>query len=243
MTIVSPERLAKVFVEVSDSLVDDFDLIDFLQMLAQRTAELAAASVVGIVLTDQQGNLQFMAASQEDARLLELFQLQNDEGPCLDAFHAMEPVVNTDLSQATNRWPRFAPHATAAGYVTVHAFPLRLRAQAIGALNIFGSDDETALSDEDIAIVQSLADMASIALLQERAIRRGELLTEQLQGALNSRIIIEQAKGAVAQARGISVDEAFSAIRSYARSHNLRLSDIAHTIVTAPVSLPALLPP
>jgi GAF domain-containing protein len=243
MTIVSPERLAKVFVEVSDSLVDDFDLIDFLQMLAQRTAELAAASVVGIVLTDQQGNLQFMAASQEDARLLELFQLQNDEGPCLDAFHAMEPVVNTDLSQAANRWPRFAPHATAAGYVTVHAFPMRLRAQAIGALNIFGSDHETALSEEDMAIVQSLADMASIALLQERAIRGRELLTEQLQGALNSRIIIEQAKGAVAQARGISVDEAFNAIRSYARSHNLRLGDVAHTIVTTPLSLPALLPP
>ncbi len=242
MTIVSAERLAKVFVEVSDSLIDDFDLIDFLQMLAQRTAELAAAAVVGIVLTDQQGNLQFMAGSQEDARLLELFQLQNDEGPCLDAFHALEPVVNTDLSQAADRWPRFAPHAAAAGYVTVHAFPLRLRAQAIGALNIFGSDEEAALSDEDIAIVQSLADMASIALLQERAIRRGELLTEQLQGALNSRIVIEQAKGAVAQARGISVDEAFNAIRSYARSHNLRLSDVAHAIVTTPESVPALLP-
>ena len=124
--------------------------------------------------------------------------------------------------------------------MTVHAFPLRLRSQSIGALNIFGSGREPVLTDDDVMVVQSLADMASIALLQERAIRRGELLTEQLQNALNTRIVIEQAKGAVAQARGISVDEAFTAIRSYARGHNLRLADVANTLVTAPSSLPIL---
>jgi GAF domain-containing protein len=241
MTTVSAQRLARVFVEVSDTLVDDFDLIDFLQMLAMRTAELASASVVGIVLADQHGQLQFMAASQEDARLLELFQLQNDEGPCLDAFRSVEPVVNTDLSHADRRWPRFAPHATAAGYLTVHAFPLRLRAQAVGALNIFGTGHEPVLTADDIAVVQSLADMASIALLQERAIRRGEVLTEQLQSALNSRVIIEQAKGAVAQARGVSVDEAFEILRSYARSNNLHLSAVAYAVVTTPANLASLL--
>jgi GAF domain-containing protein len=198
---------------------------------------------VGIVLADQYGQLQFMAASQEDAKLLELFQLQHDEGPCLDAFQAMEPVVNTDLSQAAGRWPRFAPHAAAAGYQTVHAFPLRLRAQAIGALNIFGTDRESVFADDDIAVVQSFADLASIALLQERAIRRGEVLTEQLQGALNSRIIIEQAKGAVAQARGISVDEAFGVLLSHARSHSERLSEVAHAVVTTPERMLALLDP
>ena len=241
MTTVSAERLAKVFVAVSDTLVDDFDLVEFLQMLALRTAELAAASVVGIVLSDANGHLQFMAGSQEDARLLELFQLQNDEGPCLDAFRATAPVVNTDLRLAGDRWPRFAPHATAAGFRTVHAFPLRLRAQAIGALNIFGTANEPVLTDEDIAVVQSLADLASIALLQERAIRRSEILTEQLQGALNSRVIIEQAKGAVAQANGVSVDAAFEAIRTYARAHNQRLSDVAYTVVTTPDGLPGLM--
>jgi GAF domain-containing protein len=241
MTTVSPQRLAQVFVEVSDTLVDDFDLIDFLQTLAMRTAELAEASVVGIVLADQHGQLQFMAASQEDARLLELFQLQNDEGPCLDAFRTMEPVANTDLGQAADRWPRFAPHAVAAGYQTVHAFPLRLRAQAIGALNIFGAGQEPVLAQDDMSLVQSLADMASIALLQERAIRRGELLTEQLQGALNSRVIIEQAKGALAQSRGVTVDEAFQIMRSHARSHNQRLSDIARAVITNPEQLPTLL--
>jgi GAF domain-containing protein len=243
MTIVSTQRLARVFVEVSDTLVDDFDLIEFLQVLALRTAELASASVVGIVLADPYGQLQFMAASQEDARLLELFQLQNDEGPCLDAFRTVEPVVNTDLSQAGDRWPRFAPHATAAGYLTVHAFPLRLRAQAIGALNIFGTGHEPILALDDIVVVQSLADMASIALLQERAIRRGEILTEQLQAALNSRVIIEQAKGALAQARGVSVDQAFELLRSYARSNNQRLSAVAYAVVTAPQTLGKLLNP
>jgi GAF domain-containing protein len=243
MTTVSAQRLARVFVEVSDTLVDDFDLVDFLQMLAQRTAELAAASVVGIVLADQHGQLQFMAGSQEDARLLELFQLQNDEGPCLDAFRSFEPVINNDLSLAADRWPRFAPHATAAGFRTVHAFPLRLRAQAIGALNIFGTDQESLLSGDDHGLVQSLADLASIALLQERAVRHGEMLTEQLQGALNSRIIIEQAKGVLAQALGLSVDEAFNVLRGHARSSHLRLSELAHTVVTAPGSVPALFNP
>jgi len=241
MTTVSAERLAQVFVAVSDTLVDDFDLVDFLQMLALRTAELAAASVVGIVLADANGHLQFMAGSREDARLLELFQLQNDEGPCLDAFRATAPVVNTDLRLAGDRWPRFAPHATAAGFRTVHAFPLRLRAQAIGALNIFGTAAEPVLTGQDMAIVQSLADMASIALLQERAIRRSEVLTEQLQGALNSRVIIEQAKGAVAQANGVSVDAAFDAIRAYARAHNRRLSEVAYAVVTTPDAVSGLL--
>lgn len=240
MTTVSAQRLAKVFVEVSDTLVDDFDLVEFLQMLALRTAELAAASVVGIVLADHHGQLQFMAASQEDARLLELFQLQNDEGPCLDAFRTLTPIVNTDLTHADNRWPRFAPHAAGAGFQTVHAFPLRLRAQAIGALNIFGTNQDAVLGNDDIAVVQSLADMASIALLQERTIRRSEVLTEQLQGALNTRIVIEQAKGVLAQARSVSVDEAFDILRTFARSHNLRLSHLARTLVTAPDSLPGL---
>jgi GAF domain-containing protein len=241
MTTVSAQRLATVFVEVSDTLVDDFDLVEFLQMLALRTAELASSSVVGIVLADQHGQLRFMAGSREDARLLELFQLQHDEGPCMDAFRSREPVVNTDLAQAADRWPRFAPHATAAGFRTVHAFPLRLRAQAIGALNIFGTDAEPVLTDDDVAVLQSLADMASIALLQEQAIRHSELLAEQLQGVLNSRIIIEQAKGAVAQARHVSVDEAFAIIREYARSHNQRLSEVALAVVTMPESVAGLL--
>jgi len=243
MTTVSAQRLVRVFVEVADTLVDEFDLIDFLHMLTARTATLVDAAAVGLLLADQRGQLEFLAASDETTKLLELFQVQTSEGPCLDAFHTATPVVNADLADAASRWPRFAPRATAAGFHSVHAFPLRLRSQVIGALNVFGREPGPSLAAADVPIVQALADVAAIGLLQERAIRRGELLTEQLQGALNSRIIIEQAKGAIAQARGVNVDEAFTLIRTYARAHSRRLSDIAHTIVTEPAQIPELFNP
>ncbi len=240
MTTVSAERLARIFVEVADTLVDEFDLLDFMQMLADRAAGLLDASAVGLLLADEHRRLQFMAASDESSRLLELFQLQNREGPCLDAFTTGAPVVNADLRHAATRWPRFAPHAAAAGFASVHAFPLRLRAEVIGAMNVFGTVPGAALDDTDAQIVQALADVAAIGLLQERAISHGEVLTEQLQGALNSRIIVEQAKGAIAQAHGVTVDAAFVSIRAYARRRNQRLSEVAQTIVTDLNSLPEL---
>lgn len=243
MTTVSTQRLAEVFVEVADTLVDEFDLIDFLHMLTDRTATLVDAATVGLLLADPRGRLEFLAASDENTKLLELFQVQTSEGPCLDAFHTATPVINADLADAAGRWPRFAPRATAAGFRSVHAFPLRLRSQVIGALNVFGRETGPSLSEADVPIVQALADIAAIGLLQERAIRRGELLTEQLQGALNSRIIIEQAKGAIAQARGVSVDEAFTLIRSYARAGNHRIGDLARTIVSDPDRIPDLVNP
>jgi GAF domain-containing protein len=243
MTTISAERLARVFVEVADTLIDEFDLIDFMHMLTERTADLVSAQAVGLLLADQHGRLEFLAASDENTKLLELFQVQNSEGPCLDAFRTATPVINADLAQAAGRWPRFAPRATAAGFRSVHAFPLRLRNEVIGALNVFGDQPGRTLDDADVQIVQALADIAAIGLLQERAIRRGEVLTEQLQGALNSRIIIEQAKGATAQAHGISVDEAFTLIRNYARRTNRRLGEVAHTIVTDPAGLPDLANP
>jgi GAF domain-containing protein len=184
-----------------------------------------------------------MAGSDENVRLVELFQLQNQEGPCLEAFRTGVAVINVDLEAAAGRWPRFAPRATEAGFRSVHAFPLRLREQVVGALNVFGDTKGGNLAGSDVPIVQSLADVATIGLLQERAIRRGEMLTEQLQGALNSRIVIEQAKGAIAQSRGITVDEAFAVIRAYCRDHNRRLVDLAHVIVTDLASLPELYRP
>jgi GAF domain-containing protein len=240
MTTVSAERLATIFVEVADTLVDDFDLLDFLQMVTERAAGLVDAAAAGLMLADQRGRLEFMAGSDENVRLIELFQLQNQEGPCLEAFHSGQPVINVDLAAATHRWPRFAPRAVATGFLSVHAFPLRLRDQVIGALNIFGGARGVKLTGIEVPIVQALADVAAIGLLQERAIRRGEELTEQLQGALNSRIVIEQAKGAIAQARGVTVDEAFTLIRAYARSHNRQLTDLAQVIVTDLARLPDL---
>jgi GAF domain-containing protein len=240
VTALSAQRLARVFVEISDTLVDEFDLLDFLHMLTLRTAEVAAASVVGLVLSDPKGDLRFMAASREDAKLLELFQLQNNEGPCLDAFRSGRLVANTDLREDSARWPLFTPHAIEAGFHSVHAFPLRLRAKVIGALNVFGAAAGARLDADDVPLIQALADLASIALMQERTIRQSQVLSEQLQGALSSRIVIEQAKGVIAQLKGVSVDEAFDLIRGFARAHRRRLGDVAQAIVDGTADYAAL---
>jgi len=240
MTTVSAERLSKIFVEVADTLVDDFDLLDFLHMLTVRTAGLVGASAVGLLLADQRGKLRFMAASDEKARILEILQVQISEGPCYDAYRTATPVINEDLRLAGDRWPEFTRHALAAGFRSVHAFPLRVRREVIGALNVFGSTVGGNFDEADVQIVQALTDTAAIALLQERAIRRGEVLSEQLQGALNSRIVIEQAKGAVAQSLGISIDAAFTVLRGYARRKNRKLTEVAHEVLADPAQLNGL---
>lgn len=233
MAAVPAERVAEVFVEVADTLTTDFDLLDFLHQLTVRTAELSAAAATGLLLTDIHGRLQFVAASQERVRWLELFQIQTDEGPCRDCFRSGERITNTQLGSAAVYWPRFAPEAFNLGFQAVHAFPLRLRGETIGALGVFDTRNAT-MDPGRMSIVQALADVATIGLLQERTIHRGELLTEQLQGALNSRIVIEQAKGAIAQFHAITVDHAFERLRTYVRAHRLRLTDVARAIVTSP---------
>lgn len=237
VVMVSTERLADAFVEVADTLVDEFDLIDFLHNLADHAADVSGASSVGLLLADRDDALHYMAASSAGAKHLELFQIQHDEGPCLDCFRSGEPVILSDLSEAENRWPAFAPRAMAAGVHSVHAFPMRLRNQVIGALNVFG-EQPLPLGETDVRIVQAMADVATIAILQARAISSAEILTEQLQGALNSRIVIEQAKGVMARAQGVNVDEAFTALRRHARDNHLRLVDLAHDVVNGTVDLP-----
>jgi len=237
--MLTAERLAEVFVAVADTLVDDFDVIDFLQLVTSHTSELVPESAVGLLLVDAQSQLQVMAASDDRTELLELFQVQAHQGPCQDCFTTGEAVVNADLEQAGDRWPLFAPRAVEAGFRSVHAFPLRLRGEVIGALNLFGPDSGR-LAEDVARVLQALADVATIGLLQERAIRRGEQLTEQLQQALNSRIAIEQAKGALAQLHDISIDEAFELLRTYCRQHHLRLTEVARAVVTDPASIPEL---
>lgn len=228
--MISTTRLADVLVEMADTLVDDFDVIDFLQSLTDHAAAVSGAEAVGLVLADHRGALRFMAASNESGKALELFQLQASEGPCLDCYLTKQPVINADLAHAEKQWPQFAPRATAAGFESVHAFPMRLRSEVIGALNIFGNA-ATKFDDADSRLVQALADVATIAILQERSVSRAEVLAEQLQGALNSRITIEQAKGALAQMEGISVDAAFTLLRESARSSRRRLSDVAAEVL------------
>ena len=239
MPMVAPDRLAEVFVDVADTLVDTFDLIDFLQRVATHTSDLVDAHAAGLLLADDRGHLQLMAASDETAEMLELFQVQTSEGPCHDCYHHGEAVINADLREAADRWPMFAPRAVAAGYRSVHAFPMRWQRKVLGALNLFGVNPGQ-MATEDARVVQALADIATIGLLQERAIRHGEQLSEQLQSALNSRILIEQAKGALAQMHGGSPDDGFTLLRDYCRRHRLRLTDIARAVVYEPSTVPEL---
>ena len=237
--MISTSRLSDLFVEVADTLVDDFDLIDFLHHVATSAAEITSSTAVGLMLDDQEGNLRFMAASSEDARLLELFQLQNAEGPCLDAHRTGEEVADIVIEESVERWPVFAPRAAALGLHSAHCFPLRLRDQVIGAMNTFRADAR-AMSQEERRVARALADLATIGLMQERALRRAEELTEQLQFALNSRIVIEQAKGVVARTLDVGVDQAFGMLRAYARQHRLRLTDVARDVVEDRGALQAL---
>jgi transcriptional regulator with GAF, ATPase, and Fis domain len=227
---MNTDLLSNTFIDLADTMVADFDIIDFLHMLTDRSVRLLAASAAGVMLADPRGELRVAAASSEQAELLELFQLQNDQGPCLECFRTGRPVTAADLTGPAQRWPRFAQAATQAGFRTVEARPMRLRDQVIGALNLFGAGPGQ-FSHEDLRIGQALADVATIGLLHERNVRRRETVAEQLQGALNSRVIIEQAKGKLAERLSIDMDRAFTMLRDYARNSNQHLTDVARTFV------------
>ena len=224
------ELLSATFVELTDTMVADFDVIDFLHVLTDRSVQLLDVSAAGLLLADPRGELRVVAASSEAARLLELFQLQNDQGPCLDCFRTGRPVEATDLAVEARRWPRFATAARQAGFAAVQALPMRLREQIIGALNLFRAD-AGAFAPGDVRVGQALADVATISLLHERNVRLSDILNEQLQTALNSRVVIEQAKGKLAERLGLDMDQAFSLLRGYARARNLRLSDLAQAFI------------
>jgi transcriptional regulator with GAF, ATPase, and Fis domain len=224
------QLLSETFVELTDTMVAGFDVIDFLHVLTDRSVQLFDVSAAGLLLADPRGELRVVAASSEAARLLELFQLQNDQGPCLDCFRSGRPVAAADLAAETRRWPRFAAAAGQAGFAAVQALPMRLREQVIGALNLFRAD-AGAFDPADIRVGQALADVATISLLHERSMRHSDTLNEQLQIALNSRVIIEQAKGKLAERLGVDMDHAFGLLRDQARTRNLRLSDLAQAFI------------
>jgi transcriptional regulator with GAF, ATPase, and Fis domain len=234
------DRLVDTLVELADTLIDDFDVIDFLHLLVDRCVELLDVDAAGLLLADQHGQLQVVASSNEQVRLLELFQLQNDQGPCLEAFTTGAGVSHADLTTAGDRWPRFAAAAADAGFRAVDAVPMRLRSEVIGALNLFRSRTG-ALDGTALRTARALVDVATIGLLQERSIRHREILTQQLQGALNSRVVIEQAKGLIAERLGIDMAGAFTALRGYARGHNLKLSDVANAVIAGRTSTHDLL--
>jgi GAF domain-containing protein len=227
--------LLETVVALADTLVDHYDIIDFMQTLAERCVELLDVSAAGIMLADPEGKLRHAACSSEQMRLVELFELQVEEGPCFDAYREQAPVLCDSPEDAETRWPRFAPHARDSGFVAVSAVPMRLRTEVIGALNLFSSR-RGALNDDDIAVAQAMADIATIGILQERVIRDGRALSSQLEFALESRVAIEQAKGIVAEHNRVNVDQAFALIRGFTRDHNRLLSETARQIVDGTVA-------
>lgn len=215
---------------MADTLVDDYDVAELMHDLVEHSVAVLEAAAAGLLLADPDDRLTVMAASSERTRLIEVIQIQAHEGPCLDAYVTGAPVVVHDLAEETARWPTFAAAAEAEGYRSVAALPMRLRADTIGALNLFRHRPGM-LRAEDLAVGQALADVATIGILQERALRRSEVLAQQLQAALDSRVVIEQAKGVLAERLHIGVDEAFAHLRAYARSANQHLAGVARALL------------
>jgi len=222
--------ITDTLVTLADTMVRDFDVVEFLSLLSTRCVDLFGAGEAGLMLADESGRMHLTASSSHEMRLLELLELQHDEGPCPDAFRTAMPVLCDDLSAAADRWPTFAPEAVAAGFQSAHALPMRLRDEVIGALNLM-STHAGPLPPDDVAVAQALADVATIGILQHRAAQESKLVKEQLTYALNSRISIEQAKGVVAHQLSLNMDEAFKALREYSRHHNQRLIRTANDIV------------
>ncbi|MBW4077706.1 MAG: GAF and ANTAR domain-containing protein [Acidobacteria bacterium] len=227
--------IINTLVELADNLVDHFDVIDLLTLLSDRCVEALDVDAAGVLLASPGAELQFVASSSESMRVLELFQIQMNEGPCVDCYLSGAPVVNVALDEANGRWPLFTPRALEHGFNSVHSLPLRLRGRTIGALNLFRTL-QGPMGDDDIIAAQGLAHVATIAILQHRATLDANTLNEQLENALTSRIIIEQAKGIIAQSTQCGMDQAFGRLRAHSRNHNQGLTGIASAIVAGTLS-------
>jgi GAF domain-containing protein len=225
--------LVDAFVALADTLVDDYDIVELLDRLVNECVKLLGASAAGLLLFDRD-QLRLIASSSERVEHLEVFQVQADEGPCLDCARSAQPISVPDLDAVRERWPVFCAAASEAGFRAVHAVPLRLRSQAVGGLNLFDQEIRT-WTDQELHVAQALADVATIGILQERAIHRSDELTQQLQTALNSRVIIEQAKGMIAEHSQVDMTTAFAQLRRYARDRNLKLSLLAREVVAGTV--------
>ncbi len=225
------QRLADVFVSLADTLVADFDVLDFLGLLTERAVELLEVDAAGVILSDQRGGWRPAAGSSEHADLVEVFAAQTRQGPCLDCVRTGVVVTSADLTADVDRWPLFAPAAVSAGFRAATAVPMRLRDEVIGALTLLHAEP-VAIEESSIALGQALADIATIGILQQRAVHREEIVFEQLQAALHHRTVVEQAKGVLVEAGSLDMHQAYTRLRDHARAHRLRLSDVARAVAT-----------
>jgi GAF domain-containing protein len=233
------QRIVQTFVELADTMVDDFDVIDFLHLLAERCVELLDCAEAGILLADAAGLLRVMASSSERADALDVLQSQHEEGPCFECYQHGRAVHSEDLAADSARWPAFVPAALERGFASVQAVAMRVRGQTVGALNLFRSQVGR-LAERDLPLGQGMANIAAVALLQERAVRESRGVTQQLQYALNSRVVIEQAKGILAERANISIDSAFARLRAHARARNRRISDVADEVIDGQLDITAI---
>jgi GAF domain-containing protein len=234
--------VVKALVEMADTLVDDYDVVDLLTGLADRCVSLLDVSAAGVMLASPEGSLGLVASSSEAMRLLELFELQTQEGPCLDAFRTGQSVEHENLQAGSGRWPSFSAAALQAGFASALALPLRLREATLGALNLLRVT-RTPMGEADIIVARAFADLATLSIIQHRTAAEAQRLNEQLSAALTSRVVIEQAKGVIAERADVDLAEAFSRLRSYARNHNRRLTDVARAAIDGTIDPPAWAPP
>jgi GAF domain-containing protein len=233
-------RINNAFVKVADTLTTEFDVVDLLHTLVEECAGILAIDAGGLMLADAEGNLQLMTSTSESADLVEIMQLAAAEGPCIECFVTGQPVSVPDIEQTGDRWPDFRKAALEQGFHSAHATPMKLRGQIIGTMNLFGSSS-IEVSTRDAAVAQALADVATIGILQERLIREGHLVAEQLHSALDSRIIIEQAKGVIAQALSLSMPDSFAVLRTYARNNNLTIRSVAEQVSSRTMAVQSML--
>ena len=232
------ESLIRSLVEMADTLVDDYDVVDLLTGLADRCVNLLGVDAAGVMLASPEGELHLIASSSETMRVLEVFELQAKQGPCLDAYHTGEPVAHENLRAGAGRWPQFATVALHAGFQSVFALPLRLRDMTIGALNLFHAQ-QAPMDERDVIVARAFADLAAISVMQHRAVTETQRVNEQLSGALTSRIVIEQAKGVISERAHVDLAEAFRRLRSYARNNNRRLTEVARATIDGNLDLTA----
>ena len=236
------QKIVATFVGLADSMVDDFDVSDFLHGLVERCVELLDCAEAGLLLSDASGVLRVMASSSERSDALDLLQSQNHEGPCFECFQWGQPIFSEDLEADATRWPTFSCAAVGEGFHSVQAIPMRVRGATVGALNLFRAGVGL-LGTSDLELAQGMADIAAVAILQERSLREARGVVEQLEGALTSRVVIEQAKGIVAERARVSVEIAFVRLRSYARANNLRLSEVARNVIDGKLEVARLADP
>lgn len=223
-------KLGRAFVALADTLVAGYEVGDFLQMLCERVADVFDVDAVGMLLEAADGTLRLTAASTHESRALDLFEAQAEEGPCYEAYTRGEQILEEDLETASVGWERFRLLALDAGFRAVYAFPMRLRDHRLGAINMFRTSSGP-FDEADVHWAQALADVATIGVLSERQLQRSEQRTEQLERALSSRVLIEQAKGALAERVDCAPEEAFDRMRGYARSHQRSLRDVCREVI------------